>query len=522
MRRLSSAAIALTLLIIMVTGALLLPGGSPATAAGSAVTFAVIGDYGMDDGNEAAVASLVASWGPAYIIATGDDYYSPAGGTGTGKYDESTGAYYGDWLKDITTTGTRCPVGRAAINSFFPSMGNHDYSDATPAPGTYLAYFNLPGVGFTNTSGNERYYDFVEGPVHFFVLNSCSQEPDGTSAGSTQALWLKAGLAASTSIWNVVYDHHPPYSSDNYHGSTAYMQWPFAAWGADVVISGHAHTYERLVRDGIVYFVNGAGGAARYSFGTPLAGSVVRYNANWGAQKVTVTDTSMVFDFYNIDNGLIDTYTLTAAPVTPPPAAPTGLTATSVSSSRIDIGWSDPADNETGFKIERSPDGSNWSQIATVGSNVTAFQNTGLAASTTYNYRVRAYNSSGDSGYSNTATATTKATASSMHVGDLDGSSARAKRAWTATVIIVIHDANEQPLAGVTVSGSWGGGTTGSVSAVTDASGRCRISKKNLKLSLASVTLTVTGLAKTGYAYAAGSNHDVDAGTNGTTITVRR
>ena len=81
----------------------------PPSASATATIFAVIGDYGMDDGNEAAVAKLVTSWRPAYVITTGDDYYSPAGGTGTGKYDESTGAYYGAWLKDITTTGKRLP-----------------------------------------------------------------------------------------------------------------------------------------------------------------------------------------------------------------------------------------------------------------------------------------------------------------------------------------------------------------------------------------------------------------------------
>ena len=69
------------------------------------------------------------------------------------------------------------------------------------------------------------------------------------------------------------------------------MQWPFAEWGADAVLSGHAHTYERVERDGIVYFVNGLGGAARYGFGEPVEGSRARYRDDWGAQKVTVTDT---------------------------------------------------------------------------------------------------------------------------------------------------------------------------------------------------------------------------------------
>jgi tartrate-resistant acid phosphatase type 5 len=280
--------------------------------ASAVTTFAVIGDYGTADSHERAVARVVASWHPSYILAVGDDYYSPAGGTGTGKDDDSTGAFYGAWLKDIHTTGHHLPKGLAAINAFFPALGNHDYSDATPSPRTYLTYFTLPGAGFRSTSGNERYYDYVEGPVHFFVLNSNTAEPDGTSSTSKQARWLKAQLAASTSTWNVVYDHHPPYSSDNVHHSTRYMQWPFAAWGADVVISGHAHVYERLARNGIVYFIDGLGGAARYAFGKAIAGSKVRYRANWGAQRVVATDTSLTFQFISVSGATIDRYTLTA------------------------------------------------------------------------------------------------------------------------------------------------------------------------------------------------------------------
>jgi len=277
------------------------------------MTFAVIGDYGMGDAHERAVAKLVASWDPAFIITTGDDYYSPAGGKGTGRYDESTGAFYGKWLKDISTTGRRLRKGPAEVNAFFPSLGNHDYVDARPAPKTYLRYFTLPGAGFANSSGNERYYDFVQGPVHFFVLNSNPEEPAGTSRGSRQARWLKAQLAASTSSWNVVYDHHPPYSSDDEHGSTDYMRWPFASWGADVVVSGHSHTYERIERDGIVYFVNGLGGADRYGFEKPVRGSAARYRSDWGAQRVTATETALEFEFRTVTGKVVDSYRLETA-----------------------------------------------------------------------------------------------------------------------------------------------------------------------------------------------------------------
>lgn len=267
----------------------------------------------MDDGNEAAVARLVASWNPAYIVSVGDGYYTPAGGVGTARFDESTGAYYCRWLAHITTTGRRCPSGQATTNAFFPAMGNHEYADAVPAPDTYLTYFDLPGQGFVSSSGSERFYDFVQGPLHFFVLDSDAREPAGRDSTSPQAQWLRQQLAASTSRWNIVYDHHPPYSSDTTHGSTPELQWPFAEWGADVVVSGHAHSYERVMRDGIVYFVNGLGGAERYNFGTPVAGSAARYNDNWGAQRVTVTPDSLTFAFLTVDGSVIDSYTLPAS-----------------------------------------------------------------------------------------------------------------------------------------------------------------------------------------------------------------
>jgi titin len=95
-----------------------------------------------------------------------------------------------------------------------------------------------------------------------------------------------------------------------------------------------------------------------------------------------------------------------------PPTAPTSLTATATSYSQINLAWADNATDETGFYIERCTgvDCSDFAQIATVGANVTSYSNTGLVASTSYSYRVRAYNTGGVSGYSNTATAVTQST----------------------------------------------------------------------------------------------------------------
>lgn len=97
-------------------------------------------------------------------------------------------------------------------------------------------------------------------------------------------------------------------------------------------------------------------------------------------------------------------------PPPPPPAAPSGLGATAISSSQINLSWTDNSNNETGFKIERCQGSSctNFAQIATVGPNGTTFNNnTGLARGTRYRYRVRASNAVGNSAYSNIVTVRT-------------------------------------------------------------------------------------------------------------------
>jgi hypothetical protein len=90
------------------------------------------------------------------------------------------------------------------------------------------------------------------------------------------------------------------------------MRWPFQQWGASAVLSGHEHDYERVTINDFPYFVNGLGGRSLYNFGTPISGSVVRYNADYGGQLVTADDDSIVFAFYSRTSALIDRYVIRA------------------------------------------------------------------------------------------------------------------------------------------------------------------------------------------------------------------
>jgi len=278
--------------------------------------FAVIGDYGSGDQSAADVAGLVKSWNPDFIVTTGDNNY-PIGAAHS--IDENIGRFYHEFIYPYKGSYGE----GAAARRFFPSLGNHDWMSNGARP--YFQYFS-----FFDEQG---YYDFVGGPVHFFMLDSDPNEPDGNTSTSKQAKWLKNGLAASTSSFNIVVTHHPPYSSGR-HGSINYMQWPFKSWGADAVLAGHDHLYERLMVEGLPYFVNGIGGGTLYEFATIIPGSRVRFNQDYGAMRVEATNTYVRFQAFTRAGLLIDDYT--TGDSTPTVTSILSASANPANSARID------------------------------------------------------------------------------------------------------------------------------------------------------------------------------------------
>ena len=147
-----------------------------------------------------------------------------------------------------------------------PIVGNHEYR--TPGASGYFKYF-----GAAAGESSKGYYSYDLGAWHIVALNSMCQNVGGCGATSPMVTWLKGDLATNPSSCTLAYWHHPVFSSGAEHGNNPKMipSWDaLYAAGADVVLSGHDHDYERFapqtssgVADpdrGIREFVVGTGG----------------------------------------------------------------------------------------------------------------------------------------------------------------------------------------------------------------------------------------------------------------------
>ncbi len=179
-----------------------------------------------------------------------------------------------------------------------PAPGNHEYASAGAAP-----YFDYFGAAAAPARGG--YYSFELGAWHLVALNSMLT----AQARTRQLEWLRADLAAHRQRCTLAYWHHPLYSSGG-HAPDARMR---AAWqvlyeaGADVVLSGHDHDYERFAPQdangrvdtarGLRQFVVGTGGAYATPFVRALANSEARDSARSGVLRLQLGQDGYAWDF---------------------------------------------------------------------------------------------------------------------------------------------------------------------------------------------------------------------------------
>ncbi|HSL77950.1 MAG TPA: DNRLRE domain-containing protein, partial [Candidatus Limnocylindrales bacterium] len=190
-----------------------------------------------------------------------------------------------------------------------PAAGNHEYINGVATP--YFDYF-----GAVAGDPDEGWYSFDVSGWHVVVLNSnCSILGGGTaSAGcgpnSPQVAWLRSDLAASSASCTVAIFHHPRFTSrrSTPDGPYATLWTELYNAGAEIIINGHQHLYERFAPQtsagtadpsfGIREFVVGTGGTALNTFGTTvMANSEVRRDDTHGVLKLTLHATSYDFQF---------------------------------------------------------------------------------------------------------------------------------------------------------------------------------------------------------------------------------
>lgn len=182
-----------------------------------------------------------------------------------------------------------------------PVPGNHEYEGGDPTP--YFDYF-----GANAGPAGLGYYSFPLGDWHAVALNSNIP----MEASSAQAAWLRGDLATANRKCTVVYWHHPLFSSGP-NGSQTFTRdiWRILyEFGAEIVINGHDHLYERFAPQdpngrfdatrGIRQFTVGTGGAALYGIGRNAANSERQIQNTFGVLKLTLQDGAYQWDFIGV------------------------------------------------------------------------------------------------------------------------------------------------------------------------------------------------------------------------------
>jgi hypothetical protein len=190
-----------------------------------------------------------------------------------------------------------------------PALGNHEFHTAGAAG--YFKYF-----GKTAGEPPRGYYSFDLGAWHIIALNSECPAAGGCQKGSSEEQWLRKDLEQNSSRCILAYWHQPLFSSGNEHGNNPEMR-PF--WqdlytaGADVVLNGHDHDYERFApqnpdgtadpEKGIREFVVGTGGKNLRGFVQPLPTTEVRSNNSFGVLQLTLHADGYEWKFIPIAGG---------------------------------------------------------------------------------------------------------------------------------------------------------------------------------------------------------------------------
>lgn len=265
------------------------PGAAPA---GGDATVVAAGDISLcsDTGDEG-TAALIDSI-PGTVLPLGDLAYPDGSST------DFTNCYTPTWgrFKDRTR----------------PTTGNHEY--VAKGAGPYFDYF-----GAAAGDRQKGYYSFDVGSWHLITLNSTCSVVGGCGRNTPMEQWLRADLAATSAPCILAFWHHPRFFTPSSDGRSkvvptdrkmSVMWADLQAAGADVVLSGHRHVYERFARQdadgkadpaGMRSFVVGTGGGPHDHFmGGPAPNSEIRQQDTFGVLQLTLHPTSFDWRFLSV------------------------------------------------------------------------------------------------------------------------------------------------------------------------------------------------------------------------------
>ena len=268
------------------TGDIVVPPASTVSSTETEVILAAgdIAECTTDSGDEA-TAEILGQHPEATILTLGDNAYPEGRAEAFAKcYDPTWGKY-----KDRTR----------------PATGNHDFGVKDAA--AYADYFGEAGGPF-----DQYYYSYDLGAWHVVVLNSDCWRAGGCGLADPQVQWLYSDLTRHPARCTLAYFHRPPFSSGRY-GDPAATDRVRPIWevlyegGADVVLTGHEHSYERFVpmnsrgeseAGGLQLFVVGTGGGNLRKYDNPpLPTTAIRQDHAWGVLEITLRPDGYDWEF---------------------------------------------------------------------------------------------------------------------------------------------------------------------------------------------------------------------------------
>jgi hypothetical protein len=264
---------------------------TPAAFPASDPVVLAAGDIGACDSNgDGETANLLDQYPAATVLPLGDNAYE------SGTASQYANCYDPTW-------------GRSKTRSR-PVPGNHDYLTANASG--YFNYFNaqLAPFGAAATVPTRGWYSYDLGAWHVVALNDqCAFMTGGCDSASPEVQWLQADLAAHPTQCTIAYFHEPLFSSGANGSSDDKPLWQaLYAAGADVVLNGHDHDYERFapqtpngtldLANGISEFVVGTGGIGFFTFnGSPAPNGQVRNSNTFGVLRLTLHANSYEWKF---------------------------------------------------------------------------------------------------------------------------------------------------------------------------------------------------------------------------------